>query len=235
VPILKTSDIEPLYDQFESPITAFDCGKKCAPHNEYGVPFCCDTRHAIPTAYQPEWDYLWKNTNLWHLWDGVDPVETNRLRAETPEDQVLIECLGHLRCQRNFRSITCRAFPFFPYISKESVFVGMSYYWQYEDRCWVISHLERVTGDFCEEFFKMYDDIFKRIPQEFDNFHYHSKIMRQVFGRRGRAIPLLHRNGGKYKITPRNGRMRRVDSSKMPQHGPYKIANLMPFPDELES
>jgi hypothetical protein len=56
--------------------------------------------------------------------------------------------------------------------------------------------------------------------------------MRHFFGRHRRAIPLLHRNGWIYKITPRNGRMRRVDTAELPVFGPYKIAASMPFPDE---
>ena len=111
---LNPADFAKIYANFEAPITAFDCGRKCAPYNEYGVPFCCDTDHAIPTAYLLEWVYLEPNTDLWHLWEDDDPDETARLRAETPDGQVLIECLGHQLCQRGFRSITCRAFPFLP-------------------------------------------------------------------------------------------------------------------------
>ena len=120
--IPDSNDFETLYAQFDSPITVLDCGKKCAPHNEYGVPFCCDTGHAVPTAYQPEWEYLSKNSNLWRIWDTDDIEETNRLRSEAPDGQLLIGCLGHLQCQRDYRSITCRAFPFFPYITKEGDF-----------------------------------------------------------------------------------------------------------------
>ena len=57
--------------------------------------------------------------------------------------------------------------------------------------------------------------------------------MRRVFGRQKRAIPLLHRNGKVYKVTPRNGRMRRVDVSRLPKFGPYRVAAEMPFADEV--
>ena len=56
--------------------------------------------------------------------------------------------------------------------------------------------------------------------------------MRRVFGRWKRAIPLLHRNGKVYKVTPHNGRMRRVDVNRLPKFGPYRLAMQMPFPDE---
>jgi hypothetical protein len=127
-------DIKLLYKGFYSPITTFDCGSKCAPYNEKGIPFCCDTRHAVPTAYEVEWDYLQSNTDLWHLWEVADDKEFARIRARTPAGQVLIECKGHLHCQRHFRSLTCRSFPFFPYFDKMGSFLGLSYYWEYEYR-----------------------------------------------------------------------------------------------------
>ena len=222
-----------LYARFQAPIAALNCGDKCAPHNERGVPFCCDTRHAVPAAYSAEWEYLQENTDLWQLWSAEDPAETERLRNQVPNGQVLIACLGHSFCQRNFRSLTCRSFPFFPYLTREREFVGLSYYWEYEDRCWVISNLQVVSREYRAEFIAAYDKLFEMLPEERENYHHHSTVMRRIFGRRQRAIPLLHRNGHAYKITPRNGRMRRVSMTRLPKFGPYKIAADLPFPDEV--
>jgi hypothetical protein len=83
------------------------------------------------------------------------------------------------------------------------------------------------------EFISAYDMLFTKIPEEKVNFSYHSGRMRQLFSRKRRAIPLLHRNGGVYKVTPRNGRMRRVGPEKLPKFGPYRIAAELPFPDEI--
>lgn len=221
-----------LYAHFSAPIAALNCGDKCAPYNENGVPFCCDTRHAVPTAYAAEWDYLQESTDLWHLWHSNDPDVTATLQSDTPTGQVLIACLGHELCQRGFRSITCRAFPFFPYIDQEGKFIGLSYYWEYEDRCWVISNLKIVSSEYRAEFIAAYDSIFEHMPEEQENFRYHSIMMRRVFGRRHRAFPLLHRNGSAYKITPRNGRKRKVPVDQLPKFGPYKIATSLPFPGE---
>ena len=229
----KPADFAYLYVQFNAPITALDCGKKCAPYNEYGVPFCCDTGHAIPTAYQAELAYLQSNTDLWHPWEADDPVETEELRADTPEGQTLIECQGHRYCQRNFRSITCRAFPFFPYVTRQGEFLGLSYYWQYEDRCWVINHLEVVTPIYVQEFVSAYDWIFENVPGELENFRYHAGVMRRVFGRQKRGIPLLHRDGGVFMVTPKDGSLTPIDSANLPKFGPYEIAAQMPFPDEV--
>lgn len=226
-------DFEALYAHFDSPVSVLDCGRKCAPYNEYGVPFCCDIKHTIPTAYSNEWEYLRSNTDFWHLWNPNDPDERKRLQSNTPEGQVLIECLGHEKCQRDYRTITCRAFPFAPYINSIGDFIGFVYYWQYEDRCWVISNFDQVTRAFLEKFMAAYDLIFSKYPVEFREFRYHSNLMREVFSSQKRAIPLLHRNGHTYKISPGNERMRRVDPKSLPKHGLYKIAAAMPFLDEI--
>jgi hypothetical protein len=229
---LNPSDFADLYAEFDAPITVFDCGAKCAPYNEFRVPFCCDTSHAIPTAYLPEWRFLQANTDLWHAWQSDDPDETKRLSNELPKGQILIECLGHKLCQRGFRSVTCRAFPFFPYISKENEFLGLSYYWDYEDRCWVVSHLDKVTPTYIQAFVNAYETLFMHIPEEFGNFRYYSINMRRIFGRQKRKILLLHRDGYHYQVTPRNGQLDRIDSAFLPKFGPYAIADMLPFPDE---
>lgn len=231
VPSVKVN-FEELYQRFQAPIAKFNCGDKCAPYNERGVPFCCDIHHAVPTVYQAEWEYLQSHTDLWHLWEGDDPEETAELQKQTPTGQLLVGCLGAELCQRGFRSITCRAFPFFPYLTRSGDFIGLSYYWEYEDRCWVISNLKLVSPDYRAEFIAAYEELFEKMPEERENFRYHSIIMRRIFGRRKRSVPLLHRNGGAYKITPRNGRMRRVVVENLPKFGPYKLAAELPFPDE---
>ena len=92
--------------------------------------------------------------------------------------------------------------------------------------------MEFVSQVYRLEFVKAYDQLFEYYPQEIENYRYHSIMMRRIFGRRKRVIPLLHRNGMFYKITPRNGRLRWVDSQTFTKYGPYHIATIMPFPDE---
>jgi len=230
---LSPSVISELYAGFHTPITSIDCGEKCAPYHENRVPFCCDTHHVVPTAYAVEWEYLSTHTNLWHLWQDTSKEETARIYSQTPTGHKLIECLGHTHCQREFRSFTCRAFPFFPYIDRAGAFLGISPYWEYAEHCWVISHLERVSSEYRSEFIATYEQLFALDPQEKDMFRFHSIVTRRIFSRRHRAIPLLHRNGYAYKISPSNGRMRRVNVVTMPRFGPYQIAAKLPFPDEI--
>lgn len=225
------ADFAALYARFHAPIAVFDCGAKCAPYNERGVPFCCDVRHALPTAYDAEWDYLQANTDLWRPFEGSGK-QTEKLLAGVPDQQSAIVCLGHTRCQRNYRAIACRSFPFFPYVTLEGEFIGMAYYWEYEDRCWVISHLETVTDEYRREFTAAYDTLFEWYPEEREAFRQHAIRVRRVFGRGRRVIPLLHRDGGTYKISPKTARMRRVKPEDLPAYGPYRIAEMLKFPGE---
>lgn len=223
-----------LYQQFESPITVLDCGSKCAPFNDRGVPFCCDLGHAIPTAYDAEWQYLKNNTDLWQLWEPQDPGLKLELQNELPDGMQMIACLGHRFCQRGFRSITCRAFPFFPYLDREGNFLGLTTYWEYEDRCWVISNLNRVTDTYRQEFIAAFESLFHAIPDESEAFRQFSIRMRRSYGRRKRTITLLHRDGDIYAVTPSNGHMRSMKLEELPKYGPYKIIAQLRFPDDLD-
>jgi hypothetical protein len=169
---------------------------------------------------------------MWHPWIGKNARETEALRRQTAQNQLLVACQGHSLCQRSYRSITCRSFPFFPYIDPDGSFLGLSYYYEYEDRCWVISNLCKVEPDYREQFIRTYEKLFEVMPGEKETFSYHSAVLRRVFGRKHRRIPLLHRNGFTYKLSPRTGKLRRVRVEDLPKFGPYKIAAMLPFPGE---
>lgn len=94
---LEAHEIRAIYDGFDSPISTFDCGKKCAPHNPSGKPYCCDICHAVPAAYKSEWKYLKVNTRLWHPWRGDEcgntaTEERAQLKVNTPNDMILLAC-----------------------------------------------------------------------------------------------------------------------------------------------
>jgi hypothetical protein len=178
---------------------------------------------------------------LWYEWKAEQCTDTQeeaeaevkRLRKETPDTMVLMECLGPEQCQRGYRALTCRQFPFFPYIDSQGNFLGISHYWEYEEVCWVINHLEVVTPEYIRQFVQAFEFIFSRMPEEFENYKTHSEVSRDEMIEKKRALPLLHRNGYAYKISPHNERMRRVAVEKFPKFGPYKLVAMMPFADEV--
>lgn len=223
---LTAADIRTLYDQFDSAVARFDCGKKCAPHNPSGKPFCCDICHAIPAAYTSEWKYFQQNTALWHIWRGdecgnISTHELTRLKQDTPNSMILLACLGPDKCQRSYRALSCRQFPFFPYVTADFRFIGLSYEWVFEDTCWVISNLNKVTQKYRTEFISTFDEIFLRFQDEFENYAYHSEKMRAHFLQKKRRIPILHRNGNSYLLSPGSERLQRVEPKRLPKFGFY--------------
>ena len=246
---LNGEDIRAIYNEFNSPIAEFDCGKKCAPHNPSGKPFCCDICHAVPAAYKSEWNYLEQNTNLWHTlatgahlswrtvpgsaveWRGDECEDTTskevaRIKADTPKNMILLACLGPSQCQRDFRALSCRQFPFFPYVTADYRFIGLAYEWEFESKCWVISNLSRVTQKYREEFVSTYDKLFAYFQAEFEQYAYHPERLRDHFKKQKRRFPLLHRNGANYLVSPGRERLQRVEADSLPRFGVYGVLRL---------
>ena len=216
-------DIRSLYDHFNTPATEVDCGDLCRRHNLTGKPFCCDVCHAVPSAYLQEWVFLKAHMQLWHAWRGdechseiEDPQQINQ---DKPEHMRLLACLGPDQCQRDFRAMSCRQFPFFPYITADDRFIGMTYYWEFESYCWVISNLGSVTSKFRREFFNTYDVLLSNWEEEYDSYYYLSGDMRSEFITLRRQIPLLHRNGRHYLLNPKSDRLSRVEPDQFRQFG----------------
>jgi len=224
--MLTSFDTRRLYDSFNAAMTPNDCGQLCAPHNPHAIPFCCDICQAVPAAYHPEWAYLQANTDLWHVWSGAEcaeePVDPVELNAETPGHMLLLACKGPLHCQRPFRSISCRQFPFFPYITSRDRFIGLAYHWDFEPACWVISHLDQVTTAYRQEFIRVYDALFELSEEDFDSYAITSEDMRALFAAQKGRIPILHRNGGAYLLSPLTERLQRVSPQQFKRFGPYK-------------
>lgn len=209
-----------VYEKFQAPVSRFDCGKYCSPHNG-GQPVCCDTGHAVPIVDKAEWDLLKSRTELWHRFKPTTPLH-RALVDELHPQCCAIECKGAAHCERDNRTMACRAFPFFPYITRERAVIGLSVYWNFEDRCWVLSNLGVVTPQFVTECLEAYETIFAADELEFDVFRAFSATMRSTFTKRDRLIPLLGRDGGCYAIEPRTHRQRPATVAEFGRHGVYR-------------
>jgi Fe-S-cluster containining protein len=197
-----------IFNVFVSPITLYDCGKKCAPKDGSG-PVCCSTSNAVPIAQKSEWKVLKKAGDLWRKFKPYDDA-TQAIVDDLHEDCVAIECKGARQCDRDQRSLACRAFPFFPYITKEREFIGLAPYWTFEDRCWLISNTKLVEQTFIDEFARTYEILFRDDADEFELYRDYSATMRRVFSRKGRAIPLITLDGSRKKILPHGKGIKRA-------------------------
>jgi hypothetical protein len=219
---LNHAELRNLYAAFNLPVTRQDCGQMCAPYNSTGKPFCCDICHAIPAAYASEWNSLKSATELWHPWQADECTGGDQNKVAAPAGMLLLACLGPQGCQRENRLLSCRQFPFFPYVTSDYRFLGLTYDWEFEGTCWVISNLGLVSEAYRREFVRTYDQLFAWFQEEFDSYADRSEEMRTYFAAQKRRIPLLHRDGGFHLLSPGSERIRRVEAARLPKFGPYR-------------
>jgi hypothetical protein len=216
---ISTGDFATLYEGFTAPVSRFDCGRKCAPLNN-GEPVCCSTQNAVPVVHKVEFDLLEKRTDLWSKFKPYD-YATRQIVAELTSDCMAIHCKGARFCERDNRTIACRGFPFFPYITRARQFIGIGTYWVFEDRCWMMSNLEIVDRKFIDQFIATYEALFVKDPSEFSTYVDFSASARRVFSRWAREIPLLGRKGELLLVDPTNGEPRLGLKRDYPKIAPF--------------
>ena len=229
---LKEKHFDKIHKAFTSSISErFDCGRICAPLNG-GEPVCCSTENAIPVVEKSEWRLLKKKTDLWHRYKPVDK-HSREIVEELASTSCAIECKGAAHCERQHRTLACRAFPFYPYFNKKKEIVGLSHYWIFEDRCWVISNLQIVEKPFVDELLAAYALVFKHDEDERDAFIDQSVSMRRVFSKNKRPIPIIGPDGKLYKIMPKSDTLEPATSEDFPPHKVF--ANDKNYHKEIEA
>ena len=209
-----------IYARFQAPVSRYDCGRKCAPLNG-GTPVCCSTENAIPIVDKSEWQLLKSRSDLWHLYLKRDAA-TLAERKDMHRDCRLVECKGARHCERENRSMSCRAFPFFPYLTAADEFVGLAPFWDFADRCWLMNNMQVVDRDFVTEFVAAHEMLFEADKKEREANFDHSAAMRRVFTRWNRLIPLIGRGGDYLAVEPRTHRIRPADWREYVRHDQFK-------------
>jgi hypothetical protein len=214
---------EKIYRDFTASIsTKHDCGQYCAPLND-GQPVCCDVDNAIPAASPPEWKAMKKRTKMWTKYTP-EPDDKHAIKEVASINETCIACVckGAANCERDNRMLACRSFPFFPYLTKKGEFIGLGYYWIFEDRCWIISNLQVVESDFVKEFVEVFDMLLDADEGEYEAFLEQSAQMRKIFSRRNQILPLIDRDGGYLKVLPKSGgKVEHADVKEFIKYGPY--------------
>jgi hypothetical protein len=217
---IAASDFADLYANFNASISRFDCGRKCAPLNG-GEPVCCSTQNAVPVVHKVEFDLLKSRTDLWSKFKPYD-YATRQIVNELTSDCMAIQCKGARSCERDNRTIACRGFPFYPYITRQREFVGLGTYWVFEDRCWMMSNLHIVDAAFVGEFVATNEALFAKDKTEFDTYVSLSAAARRVFSRWKRDIPLLSRDGKLMIVDPSTGAIRPGKARDFPKQAPFR-------------
>jgi hypothetical protein len=217
---MQPADFGTVFDRFQSSVSRYDCGKFCSPLNN-GEPVCCSTDNAIPIVDKTEFQYLRSRSDLWHAYKPTDAT-SRQIVKELHKSCAAVECKGARFCERENRSMACRAFPFYPYFTAEGELVGMATSWGFEDRCWLISNRQVVEREFVQEFVAAYQYIYERDVDEQKAMNSQSPYHPRTFTRRNEAIALIGRNGGFFKVLPYTGRIVPMDAEKLPRYGAYK-------------
>jgi hypothetical protein len=220
-----------LYSGFKMPLSAIDCGLKCGPYNDYGVPICCDIHQLIPSAFELEWNYLKENTDLWQPWSSSELL-AQEIEDELQDGQVLLKCKGYQECQRDFRTLTCRAFPFYPYLNSKDNLDGLAYYPEFRYGCWIISNLDVVSQSYKEAFQHTFQRVFQIFPDYRKNFVDYCNYVRETAAEESDQIVLLGFSGDVHLIDPRTEKKYQVKYNELSAFGPFEVSRELRFPDD---
>lgn len=218
--MLKPDDFTVLYREFQSAPATFDCGKKCAPFND-GEPFCCDTGWVVPIAFKEEWKYLEKKTNLWHEFRPRNSDEFDLIDEIDEDESVFIECKGVKYCERENRSISCRTFPFEPYLDTRGNLLGLVYNRVIEDKCYLVDRPQIVTKEFVRQYMRFIEKFFKMLPSEKELYMEQSRIYRNLMSRRKKPLVVLTEKGP-FEGAYREGKLLRPWTKPDPSESSYR-------------
>jgi len=218
--MLKPGDFTVLYREFQSAPAAFDCGKKCAPFND-GEPFCCDSGWVVPIAFKDEWKYLEKKTNLWHEFRPRNSDEFVLIDEVDEDESVFIECKGVKYCERENRSISCRTFPYEPYLDTRGNLLGLVYNRVIEDKCYLVDRHQIVTSKFICQFMRFIENFFKMLPSEKLLYMEQSRIYRNLMSRRKKPLIVLTEDGP-FEGAYRGGKLLRLWTKPDPAESSYR-------------
>ena len=179
-----------VYRLLALPMTAFDCGKLCAPGNG-GVPGCCDSSHAVPILYREEYRMHRRRTDFWKPFKPRNKAQRKE-QADLHPYCVMAACPGARNCRRGLRSIACRSFPFEPHLDDDGDLVGLTFIYRMEDTCPLIGLPREIFNEeYLHNALLAWMQILNRLDLERDAMRAESRALRRRFRRQGRSIEIF--------------------------------------------
>ena len=111
------------------------------------------------------------------------------------EESVFIECRGVKFCERDNRSISCRTFPFEPYLDTKGNFIGIVYNRVMADKCYLVDRHSAVTKGFIKTFMRFFEKFFVMLPSERELYLEQSRIYRNQMSRKKLPLVVLTEKG----------------------------------------
>jgi hypothetical protein len=107
-------------------------------------------------------------------------------------------------------------------VTRDRQVIGLTVYWIYEDRCWMISNLRLVETRFIRECLDTWRAIFAKDQEEWQTYVEYAATMRRVFSRWRRQIPVLDSDGRLLLVDPSTGDIRAGRVQDYPTYGPFR-------------
>ncbi|MEI6079967.1 MAG: hypothetical protein WCQ53_04965 [bacterium] len=190
---LTENDFAELYQILDTPVTDFDCGAVCAKSNE-GVPICCEVNVVIPVLYINEYEYVKRHSCLWQ--DFIPDMKTDKhLMDDCGYDDVMAICKGHKKCERKYRSFVCRTFPFYPFIDESGSFLGLTYNYDFEDKCVLVGKHDIISKHYIKQFLEAWNYMFHKDESEFEAHYNLCRDIEKSRKRKGKPLHIINLEG----------------------------------------
>ncbi len=189
-------ELERFYELLGENITEYDCGTLCAPQNN-GTPLCCSPGYALPLLYRSELAYLQKQGDFWQAREPRTKRELRQYRELDPRE-VYGECQGVSRCRRDLRSLSCRTFPFEPYVEERGEITGLVFVEAVLPRgaenprlpCPLVERAADVRNEYISRALLFWRELLRN-PAEYDTYREASRQLRKREAARGENPRIL--------------------------------------------
>jgi hypothetical protein len=117
-------------------------------------------------------------------------------------------------------------------LSSEDEFVGMAYYQDFREQCWVISNLDIVSLAYKKQFQSAFQRLLNLYPRTRIDFFEFSSHNRRKAGLSGQKLVLLDFFDQVLLVDPENEEIIECQYNDLEAFGPFEIIRELPFPDD---
>jgi hypothetical protein len=187
---LREKQLKRFYRLLSVRMTDFDCGRKCAPKND-GVPYCCDREQVTPVLFRDEYRWHREQGTFWKKM----PIKTKRdkkLVEETCTYNVFSVCPGVESCRRTLRSLSCRMFPFEPFLDKTGTVTGLVYQDGENERCPLVGkHRRHYNQAYIRNAIRVWQELVDTFPEEKEMYLRESRRRKRLATRTGKPLRIF--------------------------------------------
>ena len=173
------------YRMLSVQMTDFDCGKHCAPQNN-DVPYCCDREKVVPVLFKDEYECHRKKGAFWRKM----PIQTKadkKLVQDTCSYNVFAVCPGVQNCHRPLRALSCRLFPFEPFLDDKGCVLGLVYQNGENACCSLMGKPQQVYKQtYIRNCVRVWQELINIFPEEKDMYIRESRKRKRQAARTGK-------------------------------------------------